>query len=196
MPRRLSKNLTDRQRQVFEFIKRVIKTRGYAPTVREIGDAVNINSPNGVIGHLRSLIKKGLITRQPNLSRSIQLVNAKDANVLRSGATISNNSFIPAQNETLASVEQVIPLDGSNMLVTVTDNSLSESKIQPGDVIVLRSDVPAHEGQTVLATTKANKLSLLIWGKTAFKKIGLTEIADSTQCPAVLGVAVGVLRKL
>ena len=195
MPRK-SKALTNRQREVYEFIKRTIKAKGYCPTVREIGDAVSINSPNGVIGHLRALIKKGLITRQPHLSRSIQLVNQKESSSLVAGATIANNQFVPAENPSQTILEQIVPVNGANQFVTVTDGSFSDAKIVAGDVIVVRTDVPASEGQTVLATVKTGKLSLLKWGADAVKKIGQGDVADSTQCPAVVGIAVGVLRAL
>jgi repressor LexA len=195
MPRK-SKTLTNRQREVYEFIKRTIKAKGYCPTVREIGDAVSINSPNGVIGHLRALIKKGLITRQPHLSRSIQLVNQKESSSLIAGATISNNQFVPAENPSQTILEQVVPVNGANQFVTVTDNSFSDAKIIAGDVLVIRTDVPAREGQTVLATTKTGKLSLLKWGADAIKKIGQGNVEDSTQCLPVVGIAVGVLRAL
>ena len=194
MPRK-SKTLTNRQREVYEFIKRTIKAKGYCPTVREIGDAVSINSPNGVIGHLRALIKKGLITRQPRLSRSIQLVNQKDSSSLVTGASIANNQFVPAENPTPAILDQFIPVNGANQFVTVTDNSFSDAKIVAGDVIVVRTDVSAAEGQTVLAIAKTGKLSLLKWGADAIKKIGLGEITDTTQCEAVVGIALGVMRK-
>lgn len=195
MPRK-SKALTNRQREVYEFIKRTIKAKGYCPTVREIGDAVSINSPNGVIGHLRALIKKGLITRQPHLSRSIQLVNQKESNSLIAGATITRNRFVPAENPSQTILEQVVPVNGANQFVTVTDNSFSDAKILAGDVLVVRTDVPAREGQTVLATTKTGKLSLLKWGADAIKKIGQGKVEDSTQCQSVVGIAVGVLRAL
>jgi repressor LexA len=65
--------LTDRQRLVYEFIRDKIRNRGYGPTVREIGEQFKISSPNGVMCHLKALEKKGLITREPNMSRAIQL---------------------------------------------------------------------------------------------------------------------------
>ena len=195
MPKK-TKALTNRQREVYEFIKRTIKAKGYCPTVREIGDAVSINSPNGVIGHLRALIKKGLITRQPHLSRSIQLVNQKESSSLVAGATIANNQFVPAENPSQTILEQIVPVNGANQFVTVTDNSFSDAKIVAGDVLVVRTDVPAREGQTVLATVKTGKLSLLKWGADAVKKIGQGDVEDSTQCSAVVGIAVGVLRAL
>lgn len=195
MPKK-SKALTARQREVFEFIKRTIKAKGYCPTVREIGDAVSINSPNGVIGHLRALIKKGYIVRQSHMARSIQLANQKETDSLIKGAGIENNQFIPAEKSVPAVLEEIIPISGSVQLVKVSDNTLSDAKIVAGDVIVVRTDVPASEGQTVLATVKTGKLSLLKWGADAVKKIGQGDVADSTQCPAVVGIAVGVLRAL
>src|ERR1044072_9345860 len=65
--------LTSRQREVFDFIREKSSGSGYGPTVREIGDNFRISSPNGVMCHLKALEKKGLITREPNMSRAIQL---------------------------------------------------------------------------------------------------------------------------
>ena len=67
--------LTTRQREVLDFIKDKIRGRGYGPTVREIGEQFEINSPNGVMCHLKALEKKGIITREPNMSRAIQLTD-------------------------------------------------------------------------------------------------------------------------
>jgi len=66
--------LTDRQRKVYEFIREKILTRGYGPTVREIGDHFRIRSPNGVMCHLKALEKKELIDREANMSRAITLM--------------------------------------------------------------------------------------------------------------------------
>src|SRR5437660_439539 len=65
--------LTDRQQEVYEFIRDKIRSRGYGPTVREIGGEFGIASPNGVMCHLRALERKGLVSREPNLSRAITL---------------------------------------------------------------------------------------------------------------------------
>src|SRR5688500_717083 len=65
--------LTSRQREVYDFIRDKIRHRGYGPTVREIGHRFDISSPNGVMCHLKALEKKGLINREPNMSRAITL---------------------------------------------------------------------------------------------------------------------------
>lgn len=65
--------LTKRQREIYDFLKDRIQNRGYGPTVREIGDHFEIKSPNGVMCHLKALERKGLITRESNMSRAICL---------------------------------------------------------------------------------------------------------------------------
>src|SRR6266436_5990349 len=67
-------SLTDKQKQIYEFIREKIETRGYGPTVREIGLGFEIKSPNGVMCHLKALEKKGLIIREGFSARAIQLV--------------------------------------------------------------------------------------------------------------------------
>src|ERR1700693_3276299 len=67
--------LTDRQREIYEFIRDKIETRGYGPTVREIGLGFEIRSPNGVMCHLKALEKKGLIKREGFSARAIQLLD-------------------------------------------------------------------------------------------------------------------------
>src|SRR5579872_6048271 len=67
--------LTPRQREIYQFIRIKIQGRGYGPTVREIGLEFHIKSPNGVMCHLKALQKKGLIHREPNMSRAIQLLD-------------------------------------------------------------------------------------------------------------------------
>src|SRR5437660_3920848 len=68
-------SLTDRQREIYDFIRDKIEGRGYGPTVREIGQAFRIKSPNGVMCHLKALEKKGLIIREGFSARAIQLVD-------------------------------------------------------------------------------------------------------------------------
>jgi SOS-response transcriptional repressor LexA len=68
------KPLTERQTAIYEFIREKIQSRGYGPTIREIGDAFQIHSLNGVICHLKALEKKGWITRGKKMSRAIQLL--------------------------------------------------------------------------------------------------------------------------
>src|SRR5439155_2177156 len=72
--------LTARQREIYDFIRDKIDTRGYGPTVREIGEGFGIKSPNGVMCHLKALEKKGLILREEHAARAIQLVDHRPTN--------------------------------------------------------------------------------------------------------------------
>jgi len=63
--------LTERQQEVFDFVKEKILKRGYGPSVREIGAAVGISSPNGVMCHLKALERKGNITREAHTARAM-----------------------------------------------------------------------------------------------------------------------------
>src|SRR3974377_772149 len=67
--------LTERQREIYDFIRQKIEGRGYGPTVREIGQAFGIRSPNGVMCHLKALEKKGLIKREGFSARAIQVLD-------------------------------------------------------------------------------------------------------------------------
>ena len=71
-----TKELTPRQADVYEYIVRHIRKTTIPPTVREIAYAFEINSPNGVMCHLKALEKKGMITRDSRMSRGIRLVRA------------------------------------------------------------------------------------------------------------------------
>lgn len=82
-------SLTTRQREVYDFIREKIRTRGYGPTVREIGTQFQISSPNGVMCHLKALEKKGLINREPNMSRAIMLATESFSSSSRSGLKLA-----------------------------------------------------------------------------------------------------------
>ena len=66
--------LTERQQQILSFIRQRIQTERIPPTIREIGEHFKINSPNGVMCHIRALEQKGYLTRQRMRSRTLRLV--------------------------------------------------------------------------------------------------------------------------
>src|SRR3982750_1743021 len=118
-------DLTTRQREVFDFIREKITGRGYGPTVREIGDNFRISSPNGVMFHLKALEKKGLITREPNMSRAIQITDA-----------CVDNWFPHRKNQ--------FALKGKG-------DSIIEAQIADGEIIICRRGRTAHKGDIVVA---------------------------------------------
>ena len=69
--------LTERQQQVLDYIKQTVNDRGYPPSVREIGDAVGLSSPSTVHSHLNSLVKAGMIKKDPSKPRAIRMPRSK-----------------------------------------------------------------------------------------------------------------------
>ena len=195
-------HLTQRQREVYEFIRDKIRHRGYGPTVREIGIHFNISSPNGVMCHLKALEKKGLITREPNMSRAIMLATETpegQMNGLPLRGTIAAGMLHEA-------VEQDERVDFGELfnaddlfVLKVKGDSMIEDQIADGDFVVIHKQSTANKGQIVVAMTDENEATLKRWYPEA-KRIRL-EPANSSMAPiyvnnaTVLGVVVGVVRK-
>jgi len=196
-------NLTDRQQAVYEFIREKIRTRGYGPTVREIGQHFRIRSPNGVVCHLKALEKKGLIVREPNLSRAIQLAGepAQQQGLPLAG-TIAAGVLHEAveQNERVDLGELFDANDPDLFVLQVRGDSMIEDQIADGDYVVVRRQSTAERGQIVVAITDENEATLKRWYPEK-NRIRL-EPANSNMKPIyvrrarVLGVVVGVVRKV
>src|SRR6201996_9038562 len=145
-------SLTPRQRDIYNFIRSKIQGRGYGPTVREIGVHFHIKSPNGVMCHLKALQKKGLIHREPNMSRAIQLLDDPTTAAptgLKLLGRIAAGQPIEAveQDEELAFSEW----EGSDdkFALRVTGNSMIEEHLADGDFVVIKKANQARDGQIV-----------------------------------------------
>jgi repressor LexA len=194
--------LTERQKEIYHFIRQKIESRGYGPTVREIGEAFKIKSPNGVMCHLKALEKKGLITREEHSARAIQLVDHRPPaqglpflGLVAAGAPIG----AAEQNERL----EIDALFGgpNRFVLKVNGDSMINSHIQDGDYVVIQQQATAANGERVVAMVD-NEVTL----KRFYKEkdhIRLEPandnmapiIVDPSQDTRVLGVLVGVLRK-
>ena len=196
-------NLTDRQQKVYEFIRGKIRSRGYGPTVREIGRQFGINSPNGVVCHLKALEKKGLITREPNMSRAIQLSAepVEDRSLPLAGSIAAGvlHEAI-AQNERVDFDAMFDPADKDLFVLEVQGDSMVEDQIADGDYVVIRKQKTARKGQIVVAITDEGDATLKRWFPER-NRIRL-EPANSTMKPIfvrnaeVVGIVVGVVRKV
>jgi repressor LexA len=195
--------LTERQRAVYEFIRDKIRNRGYGPTVREIGNRFRIRSPNGVMCHLKALEKKGLITREPNMSRAIQLAAGPATEQgLPLAGYIAAGSLLEAveQNERVDFDEIFRPDDKDLFVLRVEGDSMIEDQIADGDYVVVRKQKTARRGQIVVAQTDEHEATLKRWYPEK-RRIRL-EPANSNMKPIyvknarVMGVVVGVVRKV
>jgi repressor LexA len=194
--------LTERQREIYEFIRDKIENRGYGPTVREIGEAFEIKSPNGVMCHLKALEKKGLITREEHSARAIQLVDHRPPAVgLPLLGLVAAGSPLPAieQSERLAFDEL---FGGDNRFaLQVRGNSMIENHIEDGDFVVIKKQETAENGSRVVAMID-NEVTLKKYYREK-DHIRLEPangsmapiIVDPSRDARILGILVGVLRK-
>jgi repressor LexA len=197
-----SESLTNRQREVYEFIRDKIRERGYGPTVREIGGKFKISSPNGVMCHLKALEKKGMISRERYMSRAIMLSDAG----ARSPSSLPLRGRIAAGmlHEAVEQTERVdladlFPSDDM-FLLEVEGESMIDDHIMDGDYVVVRRQNTAHRGDIVVAMTDDNEATLKRWYPEG-KRIRL-EPANKSMAPIyvtnakVLGVVAGVVRRV
>lgn len=194
--------LTPRQREVYEFIREKIRHRGYGPTVREIGTQFDISSPNGVMCHLKALEKKGLIVREPNMSRAIML--ATETPEGRCGLPLAGQIAAGVLHEAVQQDERIdfgeIFSADDLFVLSVKGDSMIEDHISDGDYVVIRKQDTAQRGQIVVALTDENDATLKRWFPES-NRIRL-EPANSSMAPIyvknarVLGVVVGVVRKV
>ncbi len=196
-------NVTKKQKAVYDFIREKIRGRGYGPTVREIGERFDIRSPNGVVCHLKALEKKGLITREPNMSRAIQLTTEP---AYMRGLPLVGQIAAGVLHEAIEQDERVdftAMFDPENkhlFVLQVSGDSMIEDQIADGDYVIVRKRRTAQKGQIVVALTDEGEATLKRWYPEK-RRIRL-EPANSSMKPIyvknarVLGIVVGVVRQV
>jgi repressor LexA len=194
--------LTARQREIYEFIRDKIESRGYGPTVREIGEAFHIQSPNGVMCHLNALVKKGLILRHERHARAIQLVNHRPptAELPLMGAVAAGQPIQAIPHEDRLNFGDLF--GGPNhFALKVRGQSMIEDHIEDGDYVVIRKQDTAENGERVVAMID-NEVTLKRFHRDG-GQIRLEPangrmkpiVLDPNTESRILGVLVGVLRK-
>lgn len=194
--------LTDRQRAIYDFIRDKIENRGYGPTVREIGLAFDIKSPNGVMCHLKALEKKGLIKREGFSARAIQLIDHRAP-----GAGLPLLGLVAAGTPTQA-VAQEERLEFTDLFggpehyaLRVRGQSMIDNHIDDGDFVIIRKQASAENGECVVAMINDEvTLKRFYRDKTHIRlepANGQMQpiVVDATESPQILGVLVGVVRK-
>jgi len=147
--------LTRRQKEIFEYIERMITEFGKSPTIREIGKKFNISSTNGVRSHLEALMKKGYIKRQKLISRGIDLARSLAGSVKRVPVVGS----VPAGNPITAieNIEGELAIDtsflpsGETFTLKVEGNSMQDAGIFDGDYVLVNRQNTANKGEIVVA---------------------------------------------
>ena len=153
--------LTKRQREIYEYLKDHIRSRGYAPSIAEIGKQFHLSSPATVHKHLKHLEEKGLIRKQQNLSRAIEIIP-------ESGNTLSYHVLGEiAAGKPIEALDQreVIDLlpdagDKDIFVLRVKGNSMIEDHIQNGDYVIVERRNVAENGETVVALIDNDRVTL------------------------------------
>ncbi len=153
-------DLTKRQQEIFDFIKRYSAKYGYPPTVRDIGKAVGLASSSTVHAHLANLERIGLLRRDPSKPRAIELLDRAAAgvrNLVRPGLPLVGQ--VAAGQPLLAeeNIEDYVQApafaggeDGEYVL-RVRGDSMRDAGILQGDLVVVRSQDVAQDGDIVVA---------------------------------------------
>jgi repressor LexA len=152
--------LTARQQEIWQFLVEYVDDHGYPPTVREIGDAVGLASPSTVHAHLANLDRAGLIRRDPTKPRAIELVGRAKPEAVAHDAMpalplvgrIAAGGPLLAEQEIEERIAVPEPLGrNADFLLRVTGDSMVEAGILDGDIVVVRSQDDARDGEIVVA---------------------------------------------
>jgi repressor LexA len=206
-------DLTDRQRQVLEFIDAEIRERGYPPSVREIGEAVGLSSSSTVHAHLAALQDKGYLRRDPTKPRAIELVyesssgQAIERRPVRHIPLVGN---VAAGTGVLAheNIEESVPVPedftgaGQLFMVRVRGDSMVDAGILDGDYVVVRQQPDADPGEVVVAGIPGEEATVKTFlrrrGKVVLRPENptMSEMIFEPNDVSIYGKVVTLLRRL
>ncbi|MDA3130529.1 transcriptional repressor LexA [Aliibacillus thermotolerans] len=201
--------LSKRQQQILDFIKEEVKQKGYPPSVREIGSAVGLASSSTVHGHLSRLESKGYIRRDPTKPRAIEILELEEENVVK-----QETKYVPVIGKVTAgepitaveNIEEYIPLpermiaDEEVFVLTIEGESMIEAGIFDGDLVIVRQQQTANNGEIVVAMTEEHEATV----KRFYKEDNYIRLQpeNATMEPIVvenctiLGKVIGVFRTI
>src|SRR5918997_6044928 len=147
-------DLTKRQQEIFDFIKRYSAKNGYPPTVRDIGKAVGLASSSTVHAHLANLEKLGLLRRDPTKPRAIEVLvdRAKQA-VMPGGLPVVGQVAAGAPVLAEENIEEYVPVpviaggEEGEFVLRVRGDSMKDAGILEGDYVVVRPQDTATNGE-------------------------------------------------
>lgn len=201
--------LSKRQQAILDFIKHEVKTKGYPPSVREIGQAVGLASSSTVHGHLARLESKGLIRRDPTKPRAIEILDHDEeipaqnvVNVPIVGKVTAGIPITAVENieEYFPLPEHLVPSDESVYMLEIEGDSMVDAGILNGDYVIVRSQQTASNGDIVVAMTDENEATV----KRFFKEEDYFRLQPENQTMepiilknvTILGVVIGLYRQM
>src|SRR6266571_4034506 len=149
--------VTARQRRILDFIRDTVRTRGYPPTLREIGEAVGLTSSSSVHAQLANLERQGLLRRDATKPRAMELSDSRGARskavaVPLLGRISAGSPILADENvEEYLAVPADYATEDDHFALRVSGDSMVGAGILDGDVVVVRRQATANEGQIVAA---------------------------------------------
>lgn len=201
--------LTERQKDILQIVKKLVATKGYAPTVREIGKEANLHSPATIHFHLKELERKGYIKKSAGTNRTIQILvpnefvemNENVINVPLLGKVTAGTPIeaIETPNELFSLPASLIHHKKEVFTLTVSGESMINVGIYDGDILIVERQETAHNGETVVAMNENNEATV----KTFYKENNHFRLQpeNDTMEPiildkvTILGKVVGLYRK-
>lgn len=150
--------VSDKQLEIYEFLKIYTENKGYPPSVREICEAVNLRSTSTVHGHLKRLEKKGLIRRDPTKPRALEIIEMSNSkkemlNIPIIGKVTAGAPILATEN-----IEDTFPIpidyikhNDELFILKVTGDSMINAGINDGDYAIIEKALTAENGEIVVA---------------------------------------------
>lgn len=199
--------LNTRQKQILKYIKETLRSKGYPPSVREIGEAVGLSSSSTVHSYLSKLEELGFIRRDPTKPRAIDVLDEAPwrqkqvTPVPLVGRVTAGKPILAVEN-----IEETYPLptelvgDQDVFMLTVQGDSMIDAGILDGDYVLVRSQNTAHSGDIIVALIDEEDATV----KRFFKEKDYIRLQpeNTTMEPIysrnvqILGKVIGVFRLL
>lgn len=161
--------LSKRQLDILRFIKAEVKSKGYPPSVREIGEAVGLASSSTVHGHLARLETKGLIRRDPTKPRAIEILDeevdipqSKVVNVPVIGKVTAGSPITAVENieEYFPLPDRMAPPDEHVFMLEIMGDSMIDAGILDKDYVIVKQQNTANNGEIVVAMTEDDEATV------------------------------------
>ena len=199
-------NLTKRQQEIFDYVKRHVGEHGYPPTVRDIGKAIGLTSSSTVHAHLGNLERLGLLRRDPTKPRAIEVLvdkarqSVKPAGLPVVGAVAAGAPVLAEEN-----IEEYVPVPGiaggeeGEFILRIKGDSMKDAGILDQDYVIVRRQETASDGEIVVALLGEDATVKRFFRES--DHVRLQPENDSMEPirsreVQVLGRVVGVLRKV
>jgi repressor LexA len=209
--------LTDRQREIYDYVVGYVDGHGYPPTVREIGEAVGLASPSTVHAHLANLERAGLLRRDPTKPRALELVGRERERAQQAkpvadvhrlplvGEIAAGGPLLAEQNiEDYLAVPEPLSRGGEEFLLRVKGDSMVDAGILDGDIVVVERRQDARNGDIVVALAGDDESADEATVKRFFREDGRVRLQPENDAlepiyaahVQILGKVIGVFRRV